>query len=265
MINRNLVGLAVGAVVSAFLLLHGAPALAATDDSVIVTVGVKDWINEWDSWFRQNVFFRTGPIQIAEPINSSTRSALIPSLSVKYGDFLVSGSYLARQTYSLTGSQDSLSASRSEFDATIGYYILPGLALAAGYKQVLQDYGGGAFKWTGPTIAVLPAVLMNSHIGIYGVASYGLFNLKVPEDDADASGRSTFNADYALAEAGLSYALGGTGIVKAIRITGGFRAQILTTKGYKLSSISATGSPITPSPYEHDVTYGPTIGLSGSF
>jgi hypothetical protein len=250
---------------SAALLTHLAPAKAAGDDELIVTVGARAWINDWDSWYKTNVFYKTGGIQISEPIDSSTRAVYIPSLSLKYGNFLLSGSYLVRQTYTLSGSLDSITASRSEFDVNLGYYVVPGLALTAGYKQILQDYGGGAFKWRGPTVAILPAALLNANWGVYGVASYGLFKLRVPQADSDATFATSFNASYALAEAGVSYVVGVNQLIKALRLTLGYRAQILATKDYRLHSISTTGSSFTPAPYEHDVTYGPTLGISGSF
>lgn len=250
--------------VTANLLANQASALGV-DDDFHISVGVKTWISDWDSWYRTNVFYGSGSIQFSEPVDSNTRPAFIPNLSLTYKSFLLSGSYLASQDYSLAGSRDNFTASRSEYDAALGYYVIDGLAVTAGYKQISQDYGGGAFKWRGPTIGFLPSANLKGNWGVYGVASYGLFKLNVPQALSDAANATSFNASYGLVEAGLSYGVFFPQIIEALRITVGYRAQILTTKGYKLKSADALGNATTPAPYEHDDTYGPTIGISATF
>jgi hypothetical protein len=242
------------------LMLLAHPALAADDDSLSVTVGVKAWASTWDTWRPQNVFFSTGPIQVGEQVDSNTRIAVTPSLSLKYGNFLLSASYLAPETYPLTGALDttSLSGRRKELDVNGGYFVLPGLAFTLGYKEIDQDYGAGELKWTGPTVGAAASAPLGSNFAMYGTFAYGPLKLKTPAGAADFNGNTSFNATYTVGEVGLAYAFSVGQILKSMRFTVGYRAQLLSTRDYALANRN-------PTPTEHDYTQGPTIGVSGSF
>jgi hypothetical protein len=243
---------------AATLLVCAGPARAI--DDLDVTVGVKGWASTWDTWRPQNVFYSTGPTQVSEPVDSGTRFAVTPSLSLRWKRLLLSGSYLAPETYPLNGALDtsSLAGRRKELDANGGYYVLPGLALLVGYKEIYQDYGVGTFKWKGPTVGAAASASLGPHWAIYGVYGYGLLKLHTPPGSADINGTTSFDATYNLGELGFAYAFTISKVLKAMRVTVGYRAQILRTRGYALEN---RGS----SPDEHDNTQGPTIGLSGTF
>jgi hypothetical protein len=241
------------------LTLCVAPCMAADGDNVSVTVGVKEWATDWTTWRINDVFFGTGRIQINEPLNSATRVTSTPQVSLRYGDFVASTSYLATQSYPLAGSIDSLSASRSEFDVNAGYTVLPGLALTVGYKQIRQNYGDTTFKWTGPTLGLAgSAPLGSTPFALYGLCGYGLMKLK--DGAGDALHNTVFDANYSLVEAGLAYVIGVNRFISAVRFTVSYRAQILNTRGYQL--LGANGY---TAPNERDFTQGPTVGVSGSF
>ena len=123
-----------------------------------VAVGLKLWINEWNTW-------RTPNLTIAglTPLRGANVSTLtsdshgevspIPSLTVRYKDFFLSGSYLTQTDYSFPEQTDKvdfqnsaitfgykLAGSRKEWDVILGYQILPGLALTTGYKEINQAF-----------------------------------------------------------------------------------------------------------------------------
>jgi hypothetical protein len=234
---------------------------AAADDSVSITVGVKEWVTDWTTWRIDNVFYNTGRIQITEPLNSATRPTSTPQVSLRYGDFIASASYLVTESYPLSGAIDALSASRNEVDVNAGYTVLPGVVLTLGYKQIDQNYGNGPFKWSGPTAGLSgSAPLGTTNWAVYGLYGFGLPKLKVPEAGKDARNNTTFDANYSLVEAGLAYVVGVHRHISALRFTVSYRAQILNTRGYEL--IGADGY---TAPNERDFTQGPTFGISGTF
>jgi hypothetical protein len=143
-------------------------------------------------------------------------------------------------------------------DVNGGYFVLPGLALTLGYKEIQQDYGAGALKWTGPTAGVAASAPLGSNWAMYGTYGFGFLKLKTPADAADIDGNTSFNATYSVGEVGLAYAFSVGTILKSMRVTVGYRAQILSTRGYTLANRQST-------PLEHDHTQGPTVGVSGSF
>jgi hypothetical protein len=242
------------------LAFRSGSARALDYDNLSVTVGLKAWASTWETWRPQNVFYSTGSLQIGEPVESKTRFALTPSLSIRYDKVLLSASYLAPETYPLSGALDtnSLSGRRTELDVNGGYYVLPGLALTAGYKEIQQDYGHGPFKWTGPTVGLAGSAPLGSNFALYGTYGFGVFKLKLPTDSPDAVGNTSFDATYSVGELGLTYAFGVGRFLKSMRFTAGYRAQLLNTRGYALMNRSTT-------PTEHDYTQGPTISVSGSF
>jgi hypothetical protein len=242
------------------LAFRSGSARALDYDDLSVTVGLKAWASTWETWRPQNLFFSTGALQVGEPVESSTRFALTPSLSIRYDKFLLSASYLAPETYPLSGALDtnSLSGRRTELDISGGYYLLPGLGLTLGYKDIQQDYGQGAFKWTGPTAGMTGSAPLGSNWALYGSYAFGLLKLKVPADSHDANGNTSFDATYSVGELGIAYGFGVGRFLKSMRFTAGYRAQLLSTRGYALIN-----RPTTPT--EHDYTQGPTIGVSGSF
>lgn len=245
--------------------LMSRPAGAA--DDLTVSVAVKEWVTDWTTWRVNDVFFGPGRVQLNEALNSDSRLTSSPQLSLRYGNFVAAASYLYPQNYTLSGSLDSLRATRREVDANVGYYVLPGVALTVGYKEIHQDYGGGVFRWRGPTVGISGAApLGTTNWSVYGLYGYSLMRLRVPDASRDALGDNSFNANYSLAEAGIAYVVPLTGFVSALRITAGYRAQILNTRGYKLFGPGSTDAvPQYTSPNERDFTQGPAFGVSGSF
>ncbi len=233
------------------------------ENDVRVSSGLKGWASTWDSWRPETVFFDNGPIRVAQTVRSGTRFALTPNVSVvAQQKFLLSASYLAPESYPLTGALDtnSLVGSRREFDANAGYYVFPGVAVTLGYKQIQQAYGQGTYKWTGPTAGLAGSAEISGNWSLYGSLAYGPLKLRLPAGAADALGNTSFQSTYAVGEFGLAYTLPVRSFLKAARLTIGYRAQTLSTRGYFLNHGGPLGDP-----EERDYTQGATVGLSASF
>jgi hypothetical protein len=204
-------------------------AWAADWSDLLVTVGAKAWANEWTSWTPVPGGGDAG-VQVIESVSANTHVAAIPQASVRYGDWLVAGSYFANTTYSLggvvnagSGLLESLNTSRKEFDGNVGYYILPSLAVTAGYKQIEQDFGIDHYKWSGPTVGLAASAPLKGSLGLYGTFAYGRLSMKASV--ADVTGRDSFNADYLLGELGLPMA--------SPRACSGFRSLRRLVIGFK--------------------------------
>lgn len=120
------------------------------------TVGSKLWIN---SWF---TFVPAGPVsQTGANVQSfgDRAVAVLPSVSLKYKSFFVSGSYLTTPSYTFPSFTDRFSldvgatggggasdiqfdysAKRTEADVNLGFYVVPQLGFTVGYKGVRQRY-----------------------------------------------------------------------------------------------------------------------------
>jgi len=245
--------------------LIAAPAFGG-DNDLSFTVGVKGWESSWTTWRPVGVGYDNGSVTISQELNSDTRFVLIPQASLRYANFFAAASYLAPETYPLTGNIDSqtyVSGRRTELDVNGGYYVLQGLALTVGYKQIRQDYGAGELVWSGPTIGVAgSAPLGSSNLAVYGTFGFGLLKLRLPLDSPDtAANQNSFHADYAVGELGFSYGISVDTLVKFIRLTIGYRAQVLSTLDYALQGANGSVTKQT----QHDYTQGPTAGFSGSF
>lgn len=123
-----------------------APALADDThhlgENTTLILGYKLWANEWHT---VTPSFGGGYDSIA------TQGVLhIPSLSLKYKNWLFSGSEAISGKYpfpmysdrNLAGGQtaENVQASRHETDLNVGYYVIPQLAVTVGYKNVEQHY-----------------------------------------------------------------------------------------------------------------------------
>lgn len=240
--------------------LFQVPALAAegTGEDFSVTVGAKVWVNDWSSWYTPTI----GGQGEVVPIDSSTKVSVIPVVNLRFRDFYASFSTLLNTSYTLAGQAlNSIDASRKEFDANLGYYVLPGLGVSLGYKSLSQVFGGATYRWTGPTIgATLTAPIQGGFAG-YGALGIGFFKMSLPAADANSSVNGDLNANYAIGEIGLAYGAAGvpTIAVTSTAFTLGYRLQAVRTKDYKVRA--ATGASVNGSTDLSDVTQGPALGF----
>jgi hypothetical protein len=222
----------------------------AADGDFSATVGLKAWVNNWSTWNgfvgMDNSFNDVAHVYNVE---SSNTTSWIPSVSVRYKDFMVGGSYFAKRSYDIgPGFRD---VKREEFDLIGGYYILPTLAIIGGYKEVDQWFANGKYKYSGPIVGFSASAPLTSGFSLYGTAAVGLGSM-----DAKRPSGTTTDADYRLGEVGLAYAFNVGGGVKSLIGTFGYRSQVIVTdmSGSALSGLKG-----------RDTTEGFTLGLVAAF
>lgn len=217
------------------------PVVAAESDGISVSLGLKTWISTWAT-----PDVTPGAVSLRS-VNSGSETAVIPQLTGRYRNWFVSGSTLLSTRYQFSDSLSSFSATRNEWDVNAGYFLLPGLALSVGYKNVELDNRGVEFKVNGATLGLSGTAPISERVGLYGNLATGI-NQKI-----ESSGTRLDN-DYTLFEGGLSYSFSNVGFAKNLAITAGYRAQIIKVK------------PPTPVAGElKEDTHGLTLGLVASF
>jgi hypothetical protein len=168
----------------------------ADANSFTASAGVKLWENTWESRIVVPTVFNQPSRQVVETVNSSSELAVIPQASLRYGNWLASVSTLTPTNYTQTASYGApLVASRYEIDGNFGYYVLPSLALTAGYKELEQKFDG-TFKWRGPTLGMSGTASLGRGFSLYG-------DMKVHLRFADGAGDTSRNALYELGESGI--------------------------------------------------------------
>ena len=240
--------------------LFQVPALAAegTGEGFSVTVGAKVWVNEWSGWNNPTI----GGQGEVVPIDSSTKVSLIPVVNLRFRDFYASFSTLVSTSYTLSGQAlNSIDASRKEFDANVGYYVLPGLGVSLGYKSLSQGFPVGDYHWTGPTVGATLTAPIQGGLAGYGAVGAGFFKLNLPAGDPNSSVNSSLNAIYTIGEIGLAYGAAGipTIAVTSTAFTLGYRFQAVRTKEYKVCATTCTS--VNGSTDLSDVTQGPALGF----
>jgi hypothetical protein len=226
-----------------------------------VNVGTRVWMNEWESNAKGAFSL---PISLVNPDNGTItagttasrhftskdkEATAIPYISARYGRFFISGSYYSETSFDFETYQEKITsgditssinqatnAQRSEWDTSIGYFVIKGLALTAGYKEIDMDINAADTeilingetipssatgkplkfagtnsknKFSGPTIGISGSVPINdSGLGLYGSYAHGFMDFKFDEyqgADGKITGASDNGADYDVAEFGITY------------------------------------------------------------
>jgi len=224
----------------AALLLGFAAAAQAQDTGLGVAVGVKAWSTQWTTF---SYATDGAGDQVLTQVAAKDKVVLVPLLSVRWRDFVASLSGYRPTDYRfLDGSTNS----RKEFDANVGYFVTPGVAVTLGYKRVGQKGATDNYELGGPVIGLSATAPISGPLALYG--AFGLGRLK----DTSAS-TVKFDADYRLSEVGLAYNIGLDNLPKSLSFTLGYRTQVLSSK-------EALGSQDG-----RDLTQGLTIGLVATF
>lgn len=234
---------------SCLVLLAASPARADESASARIgkdtylTVGYKLWINTWET--------AIAPLS-GQHVNAIVASqvASIPNLSVKYKNFLVSGSYLFTGDYDFPAFRDTFNngvvssdikfkASRTEADLNVGYYLTPNLVATVGYKNVEQKYtqtyqgttfAPGKTHYNGMTIGLGGAASIGKGFGMYGNAAYGIMG-------ASYSPSTTHDtANYEATEVGFNW----RAPTVPFSVSLGYKFQYLTTHSSGVTSADVT-------------------------
>jgi hypothetical protein len=227
------------------------------------SLGVKLWNASWLSYLPAT-YVATAPngqIVPADIINSvegSRRTSALPQLGVRYGkvfasasygrfssDFAVLNSPLATQTGTVVTSRTDRFV-RRESDLTLGYFVLPQVAVTVGYKYATESRDVRApssapsrplleNRARGALVGVVGNFPVQGALSAYVQAGYGPARIKTRTVDnsiapIDANGR------YLIGEIGLSYPLLVNQYgVRAAAVAVGYRTQ--TVKTYSSGTI----------------------------
>ena len=234
------------------------------------TIGYRLWLNWWQTSLAK-VDTITDPDAPRNQITISSANtpsinqfaaASIPSVGMRYKDFFASASvmispdyHFPRVTTTFSGTvpfphsfvtSNRVTASRTEVDVNLGYYIHPWIALTGGYKGVFQEFEN-KFSATDTDQAALTTVGTTKsspkyHGGTIGVAA----NVPIPEAGWIPAGYSLYGnagggvmgsndfpiAFYGTVDVGLAYKPTSLPLI----LTGGFKYQIINSKTPKGAS-----------------------------
>lgn len=245
-------------------------ASAYAADDLTVSLGLRFWDNKWTSWDYYPAGVYAGA---SENFTSSSKAAPIPSISVRYKDFLFSGSQFINSNYGFVGNDGkTFGAKRTETDILAGYYVLPTLALTLGNKDIKQEFKASNgfisnFKYSGPVLGAAASAPLTGGYSLYGNLGYGFLKANLPTGLKDALGRNSFDANYYLAEIGLAYSFDIRSTIpsaKALTATVGYRNQVLATKDFRVE-LDPVKKNLNRGTDLRDTTEGFSFGLSISF
>ena len=240
----------------------------AEGDNLNLIFGYKAWINSWQSG--TTVYIPQAGANI-QSFTSDPVVASIPSVSLKYENFYISSGYMVSPTYTFKTYSDTIkisstpytvnydnSATRTELDVNVGYYVHPSVGLAIGYKEVKQNYHSKQYG-TGLVTDISDSTTTISGItlGITGGAPIGGgFNMYAnlaysPMTAKYSGGGEEDNAPYISSEFGFGYRAGSN-----FSLSLGYKYQAIDT----INNESGYGGQIGP-----DVTKGFILGANYIF
>lgn len=247
-------------------------------------------------------------------VSADHEAAVIPFTSARYGRFFVGGSYYTDTTFSFANDIQHITqtttfldtnahpvkstpetfrtlfssdGSRSEWDISVGYYLLRGLAFTVGYKEVnmkvntrvsttsngsstitdpnysIQDSN----KFSGPTLGLSFSLPISYGISGYGSYTHGFMNWDYRSVSSPETITANSNANYDVAEIGFSYSpnvdfLTAHVPVNSASIFAGYRYQRLQ---YDISLNSSTGKSSSLVKDATDTTQGFVSGINIGF
>jgi Outer membrane protein beta-barrel domain len=203
--RRVLIGIA------AALLLVAGSGVARAEEGAKVEMGLKMWLNQWSL-----------DAPGAESITSDATMLLGPTIEVKFNNpFFAEASYLF-STSDYRFSEPSFKSDLQDLNLAIGYFVIPGFGLVAGYKNSSRQNKvlGGTSTLDGPFLGVLGIAQADESLSVYSKINYLFTRFK----ESDASGASREDSPGWAFEFGLKYAL-----TKAFSGVIGYRVE--TDKG----------------------------------
>lgn len=210
-------------------LLGGGTAFAQSSD-VKVSIGLKAWNNTWETSYG---IFNGGDLGAGEyAYTAGQQAALIPTLGIRYKDYLLSASYLPNKSYSFPTKD----VDREEYDVNFGYFLLPGVAVSLGYKEVKQTFHlkpDQSYTYKTPTVGIQAS----SKLGDGPFFMYGSCALSIGDSlKYENQTGTTLNGWYSAAEFGLGYVLSNN-----VTVTVGTKHQVLDidNKGARMRDVTS--------------------------
>jgi hypothetical protein len=226
-----------------------------------MTLGVKVWQTDWSTWFFQDISDATFRTQSSVyNRNAELKQTVLPSVTVRYKNFFISGSQLIKKSFTFPGC---CGFDRKENDINIGYSILPGLAVSFGWKQLHYEGGGYWYDAKGNTVGLSASAPIAPVVSIYGNLGYGR-----PAVNDSAGAFNGVRGKYLLTEGGLAFPLAEMSpALKGVVATAGYRYQRLISKRFNVNTyrISTNALVATETVDLTDITEGPVFGLSMTF
>jgi hypothetical protein len=225
-------------------------------ENTSLTLGYKLWLTTWET----AIGGPSGTNHVTA-LTKGTDATSVPNLSLKYKNWLISGSYLVTGDFHFPSYQDvrangtlgpnvAFTASRTETDLNVGYYVTPNLVATVGYKNVEQKYteydngvlAGPASKthYNGVTAGLGGSAGIGHGWSMYGNAAGGLMSATYSPSSGNAQ-----TALYEASEVGFAWHHQGFGASL------GYKFQYLTTH--------------TPGNVSADVTRGYMLGMNYTF
>jgi len=164
--------------IAAALLLITGSGVARAEEGAGVEVGIKMWVNDWT---RDDPIFGS--------TTSDTTVLLGPAIEAKFGDHVFAEASFLFSTADYD-FPDRTRIDRQDLELAIGYMIVPGFGVLAGYKN-------SDFKWKttfpgekdtlyGPLIGIIGIAQVDPYLSFYGKFDYLFTRFK--QTGATASG-----------------------------------------------------------------------------
>jgi hypothetical protein len=245
----------------ALVLLACAPAQAQESPSTPqLSLGLKLWNASWLSYLPAN-YVAAGPngqVVPADVINSvegGRRTSALPQLGVRYGKLFASASYgrftsdfavLNSPIATQAGTQVTSRTDhfvRRESDLTLGYFVLPQVALTVGYKYAIESRDVRApssapsqplleNRARGALAGIVGNFPVQGELSAYVQAGYGPARIST-RSAGNSIAPIDAHGSYLISEIGLSYPLliNQYG-VRAAAAAIGYRSQTVKTESY---------------------------------
>jgi predicted porin len=175
------------------LLLTMLSGSALAEDKAGVEVGLKMFLNQW-----------TVSAPGASDVSSDSTMLLGPAVEIKFNNpFFVSASYLV-STSDYRFNDPNFKSSRQDAEIAIGYFVIPGFGLVAGYKNSSTQNRASGAKSTldGPLLGILGIAQADPFLSFYGKLDYLFTRFK----GSDALGEFREDSPGWIFEFGLRYA-----------------------------------------------------------
>jgi len=176
--------------------------------------------------------------------SSGTEISYLPSIAVRYGRFVATGSAQPTTTYETSSTEIAGIArtKRKEWDLSIGYAILPSVVLSVGWKEISlgttltttipTNQTPLSQKFSGAFVGLSASAPLNDQWSLYGAFAYGR-----PQNKLGGT-KVGDGTDYISTEFGVQYALRNlsASLDRATLIIG-YRSQSSRTKDVPYSFI----------------------------